>query len=774
MEISHNFAGKSNEMLKKTGHICFYPAMVAVFATLMYFIVKAGESHQSHAALAVSGQASPSCPGEGFHFFGRQLLEHLQSPFGILLLQIAVILACCRIFAKIFKALRQPTVIGEILAGIVLGPSVLGYWFPDMSGFLFPPESLGNIELLSQFGLILFMFSIGMELDFAQVLKSLKKTTLISHTSILFPFFFGVLAAYFIYDKYAYETTPFLSFSLFIGISLSITAFPVLARIIQEKGLTRTHLGTITLSSAANGDITAWCLLAAVISTAQAGSMLSAAFSILFAALYLLFMFIVARPFMQMVGQLYHNEEVIDKKLIAFIFLMLIFSSLITEVLGLHALFGAFLAGVIMPADIKFRQIMSEKVEAVSLSLFLPLFFVATGLKTDIGLLNTPDLWLLSGIFILVAVAGKFGGAMIAAKLTGESWKDSLYIGALMNTRGLMELVVLTIGYKMNILPPSVFVMLVLMTLATTFMTAPMLLFIRSMFRVREKRNERAGLHPETTFRVLLPFGRAGSGQVMLDVAWQMFSRTGKKLEITALHFTVGSEINPLQTGSFETISFQPVLKEAERLHIRIEPRYEVSDNVGQDIAEIVNTEEFDFLLVGAGITWSNLPNDIAANRYRNAAHRRYLQPEKWFLPAELLKDKTKTFIEHSHCPTGVFVNRNFVKATKIVLILDTEADLFLLPYARSLMISTKGVLNIVCRAEYGRIEKPLRRFLAEVKSSALLPETDISGDLLARYDFMLVGYSAWNDVSEHRKEALQAMPSTLILSPGLPIRHIE
>ena len=752
-------------MLKRTRNICFYLTVIVVFGALMYLIIKHGESRQGQEILAFDN--APSNLGEGFHFFGHQLLELLQSPFGILLLQIAIILTCCRIFGKIFKMLRQPTVIGEILAGIVLGPSILGHWFPGVSAFLFPPESLGNIELLSQFGLILFMFAIGMELDFSQVLKSLKKTTIISHTSIIFPFFLGVVIAYFVYDKYAHETAPFLSFSLFIGIAMSITAFPVLARIIQEKGLTKTHLGTIALSSAANGDITAWCLLAVIISIAQAGSMLSALFNILFSALYLLFMFAVARPFMQMVGQLYHNEEVIDKKLVAFIFLLLVTSSLLTEVLGLHALFGAFIAGIIMPGDIKFRQIMSEKVEAVSLSLFLPLFFVATGLKTEIGLLNTPDMWLLCGVFILAAVAGKFGGATVAARLTGENWKNSLYIGALMNTRGLMELVVLSIGYKMQILSPPVFVMLVLMTLVTTFMTAPLIMLIRSMFKVREKMAvQKTRSSGEPSFRVLLPFGRAGSGQVMLDVAHQMFSRKKRRLDITALHFTVGSEINPLQRGSFEMVSFKPILKEAEKLQISIEPRYEVSDNVGQDISDIVNAEGFDFLLVGAGITWSNLPNDIAANQYRGALYRRFFRTEKWFLPTELLKDKTKTFIEQSHCPVGIFVNRDFTKANKIILVLDSEADLFLLPYAQTLLQSTRGSINIICRSsDYDPMENLLGQFLETVGSSALLEEKDISGTLLADHDFMLISYAVWNDVSERRKEALQLMPSTLILN---------
>lgn len=709
--------------------------------------------------------------GEAFNFFVRQLLMQIQNPFGILLMQILVILTCCRIFSKFFKSLRQPTVIGEIIAGIVLGPSILGHWFPSVSAFLFPPESLGNIELLSQFGLILFMFAIGMELDLSQVIKSLKKTTFISQASIIFPFSLGMLMAYFVYDRYADQTTPFLSFALFIGIAMSITAFPVLARIIQEKGLTKTHLGTVALASAANGDITAWCLLAVVISIAQAGGILSAVFNILFSVFYLLFMFFVVRPFMRMVGQLYHNEEVIDKKLVAFIFIVLISSSLLTEILGLHALFGAFLAGVIMPADIKFRQIMSEKVEAVSLSLFLPLFFVTTGLKTEIGLLNTPGMWLLCGGFILIAVVGKFGGATLASKITGESWQNSLYIGAMMNTRGLMELVVLSVGYKMNILPPPIFVMLILMTLVTTFMTAPLIMFIRSVYKWRERasqaRHDR--LTPEAPFKILLSFGRAGNGQVMLDVAYQMFSKINKKLDITALHFTVDSETNPLQRDSFEVISFKPILKEAEKLQISIEPRYEISDNVGQAITEIANMEGFDFLLVGAGITWSDLPNDIAANQYCGARLRRYLQAEKWFLPTELLKDKTKMFIEQSLCPVGVFVNRDFEKASKILLILDSEADLFLLPYAHNLLKATAGSIDVVCRSssECTQIEKPLRQFLETAGSSMLLTDEDISGDLLAEYDFMLISYAAWNDISENRKEALQGMPSTLILSVG-------
>lgn len=757
-------------MKKGTKELLFYILMIVLFGFLMYVIAREGESHQK-AELITDVSAAPQNLSEGLNMFSELLVKHIQSPFGILLLQIIVILFFCRIFSGIFMLMRQPTVVGEILAGIVLGPSILGYLFPEISAFLFPPDSLGNIALLSQFGLILFMFVIGMELDIDQVRKNLKETILISHASTIFPFFLGMLTAYFIYDKYADSNTPFLSFALFIGIALSITAFPVLARIIQEKGLTKSHLGTISLASAANGDITAWCLLAIVVAIAQTDSLLSAVYNILFSAIYMLVMFFVVRPFLRMVGQIYHNEEVIDKRLVALMFFILIASSFLTEILGLHALFGAFIAGVVMPVDIKFRKIMSEKVEGVSLSLFLPLFFVSTGLKTEIALLNTPELWIMCGIFILIAILGKLGGTTLTARFTGESWKHSLYIGALMNTRGLMELIILTIGYEMRILPPPVFVMLVLMTLVTTFMTTPLLSFIKFCFRFREKLMVmRKAEQSRNVFKILLSFGRAGNGQIMLNVANQMFSKSGRKVEITALHFTAGADVNPLQLDIFKTVSFTPILEEAKNLGVQIHTRYEISNNVGQDITTISNEGGYDFLLVGAGISWSNLPNDIAANQYRHSMKSRYFKPEAWFLPSELLKDKTKMFIEQTHCPVGVFVNRDFEKADKLLLILDSEYDLYLLPYAQTLLKATGGSIAILNRTKdadsgHKNIEKQLASFCESTPASILLPEEDITATLLGDYDFMLISYVTWNDVSEHYKEALQLMPSTLIIN---------
>ena len=747
-------------MGKGSRSLIYYLVMLLVFGGLMYFIIKEGEARQIQEAISVSNEA-PHDLKEGFFVFKDLLMHHVESSIGILLLQIIVILITCRLFGWLFAKMQQPTVIGEIVAGIVLGPSVLGHLLPSVSAFLFPLDSLQNINMLSQFGLILFMFAIGMELNITEVRQKLKETILISHTSTIFPFFLGMVTAYFLYNKYAYESTPFLSFALFVSIALSITAFPVLARIIQEKGLTKTHLGTISLASAANGDITAWCLLAVVVAIAQAGSMLSAIYNIGFSFIYLLLMFTVIRPFLRMIGHIYHNKEVVDKGLVAFMFLLLIVSSYLTEILGLHALFGAFVAGVVMPDNIKFRKIMTEKVEDVSLALFLPLFFVSTGLRTEIGLLNSPELWYMCGIFILVAIIGKFGGSLVAARFVGETWKDSLYIGALMNTRGLMELVVLTIGYDMKILTPPIFVMLVLMTLVTTFMTTPLISFIQFCYQVfgKYKSHKVEWQQPQPgVFKVLLSFGRASNGQVMLDVAHQMFAHTKDKLEITALHLTVGSDVNPLHTDNFEEVSFGPILYGAQKLNIPLKTRYEVSNNAGQDICEIANKEGYDFLLVGAGISLSDLPNDIAANQYRTSFYDKFLRhfkaPESWFYPGELLKDKTKMFIEQSLCPVGVFVNRKFVKASNTLIVIHFAEDLFLLNYADHLKQTTGSdltILNLMSN-EAKDIDLVTQRLFeyTELQHKAIVYNGNkLTQSVLSAYNFMLISYNTWNLLSE-------------------------
>ena len=332
------------------------------------------------------------------------------------------------------------------MAGIVLGPSLLGLYLPHFSAFLFPPQSLGNLQFLSQIGLILFMFVVGMELDLKVLKNKAHEAVVISHASIIIPFALGIGLAYLIYPSFAPAGINFASFALFTGISLSITAFPVLARIIQERGIHKTRLGAIVITCAAADDITAWCILAAVIAIVKAGSFVSALYTIALAGAYVLLMIKIVRPFLKRVGDLFAAQENLSKGLVAMFFLTLIISSYVTEVIGIHALFGAFMAGAIMPDNARFRNLFIEKIEDVALVLLLPLFFVFTGLRTQIGLLNDVYLWKITGLIILAAVIGKFVGSALAARFVGQNWKNSLTIGALMNTRGLMELVVLNIG----------------------------------------------------------------------------------------------------------------------------------------------------------------------------------------------------------------------------------------------------------------------------------------------------------------------------------------
>lgn len=457
-------------MNKKTATI-FYILVICTLGLVIYWIIDKGQALQEPSLVTRHTQSA----GDSFNAYSGSFKHSLEEPVAVLLLQIIVIILAARLSGWLFKLIGQPAVIGEIAAGIVLGPSIIGAYFPEINHFLFPASSLSTLQFISQLGLILFMFIIGMELDLKAIGKQAYGAVIISHASIIIPYTLGMGLAYFLYTSYAPAGISFLSFSLFIGITMSITAFPVLARILQEKKLTRTKLGAMVLTCAAADDLTAWCILAAVIAMVRSGSSFSVLYTISFALIYVLLMLKLIRPAMERLGQVYMRKEKLQTPIIAAFFMLLLVSSYVTSIIGIHALFGAFMAGVIMPSNIFFRKIVTDKIEDVSVVLLLPLFFVITGLKTQIGLLNDSSLWTTFGWILLVAVAGKFGGSTIAARVVGQSWRDSLSIGVLMNTRGLMQLIVLNIGYDLGILTPQIFAMMVLMALVTTFMTGPAL-----------------------------------------------------------------------------------------------------------------------------------------------------------------------------------------------------------------------------------------------------------------------------------------------------------
>jgi len=448
----------------------FYAVILTLFSALVYWVVQAGERLET-----AHVSASPSTGSQPWADFVVTLQHGLQAPLALLLAQVLAILLAARALGWACTKVGQPAVVGEMAAGILLGPSLLGRYLPEFSAVLFAPKSLDNIKLLSQVGLILFMFVVGMDLDLQALRGKAHQAVVISHASIVVPFALGLGLAYFLYGAFAPAGVGFASFGLFMGIAMSITAFPVLARIVQERGLHQTPLGTLVITCAATDDVTAWCLLAAVVAFVKAGSFASALAIIALALGYVLLMLKVARPLLLRLGQPAGQAGALRKAAVPVFLLTLIFSAFLAEAIGIHALFGAFLAGAIMPADGHLREAVSGKVRDVAVLLLLPLFFVFTGLRTQIGLLNDGTQWLVCAAIIGVAVAGKFLGSALAARFVGHSWPNSFSIGALMNTRGLMELVVLNIGYDLGILSPQVFAMMVIMALATTCMTGPAL-----------------------------------------------------------------------------------------------------------------------------------------------------------------------------------------------------------------------------------------------------------------------------------------------------------
>ena len=712
-----------------------YAVMLLLFGVLIYMAIEEGDRFSHHAV--ASSTVAEDTP---FTMFCQFVTDNLHHPLSILLIQIIAVLLMVRLFGFLFKHIGQPGVIGEIVAGIVLGPSVLGYFFPDVFQALFPPESLTNLELLSQVGLVLFMFVIGMELDFSVLKNKINETLVISHAGILVPFFLGIVASYWIYEEYAAAQTAFLPFALFIGISMSITAFPVLARIIQERNMTKTSLGTLAIASAANDDVTAWCLLAVVIAIAKAGTFASA-LSIGLTALYIIIMFMVVRPFLKKVGEVYANQEVINKTFVALILLILIISSTLTEIIGIHALFGAFMAGVVMPPSIGFRKVMMEKVEDIALVFFLPLFFAFTGLRTEIGLINSPALWGVCLLLITVAVAGKLGGCAVAARLVGESWKDSFTIGTLMNTRGLMELVALNIGYEMGVLPPSIFVILVIMALVTTFMTTPLLHLVERIFARREERLS-------AKLKLVFCFGRPESGRSLLSIFFLLFGKKMKAAQVVAAHFTVGTDLNPLNAEQYARDSFSLVDEKASELGLSVENRYRVTDKLVQDMIRLARKERPDMFLLGAGSKYR--PDTAGSNGV---------------LWLSLFRDKIDDVMEQVKCPVAVFVNRGYSGSSPVSFVLGGVIDAFLLTYLESMLEGGAQVHLFLFDTDDEAFRQSTDPILAKYSSQIRTQPFSGAANLTsaAKDGLLVMSHLSYTKLSEE-EEVFRDLPSLLVI----------
>ena len=732
----------------KTGrNFLFYIITIGIFTLLMWVVIDHGKVLQHDRLINqltvghTNIDTNLSADATSFDRLLNELSQSSKHPLGVLIMQIITIIAFSRIFGYFFNKIGQPTVIGEIVAGIILGPSFLGLFFPAVSAFIFPPDSLITLQFLSQIGLILFMFLIGMDLDLRVLKKSAGVAVIVSHASIILPYLLGVILSYFLYTNYAPSNIPFVAFALFMGIAMSITAFPVLARIIQERGLTKTPLGSLALTCGSIDDITAWCILAAVIAIVKTGTLVNSLFTIGLAILYVNIMVFVVKPFIHKIGAVYFSKETLNKTVLAFIFFILFLSAYITELIGLHALFGAFLAGVIMPHGTDFKKNMVEKIEDVSLVLLLPLFFAFTGLRTQIGLLNDSHLWLVCLSVIAVAIIGKFGGTSLAARFGGMTWKDSFSLGVLMNTRGLMELIILNIGYDLGILSPEIFAIMVLMALATTFMTGPALSAINHQFNRRPSTFHGRG---HQLFRVLISFGPPQMGSTLLKLA-NSISPSSEIItpNYTAIHLTPSSEVHPTNALVYEKEGFELLKTTAKELSLTVKTEYKATDEVQNEILRTANKENFDLLLLGSA---------------------------RSVFTENVLGGIVRKLLSDCKCSLGIFIDHDYIRPKRVLAIVPPPGNQLFENILKRLYhggeVSTMTITGLLTNIE---VRNDLQQLFSEPGKAVvdMIPFNILLNPGHApkeSFDLIIISLDGWKMLVSRNTWGTESLPSVLIL----------
>lgn len=748
----------------------FYIAVIGGFSALMYWIIAQGKSLEA-------GRVIVDKPLESGHWqdFVASMQHNLTHPLAILLAQIVTIIFVARFFGWVCRKIGQPSVVGEMIAGILLGPSFVGTHWPEFSALLFPKESLGNLQFLSQIGLILFMFVIGMELDLKALRNKAHDAVVISHASIIIPFALGVTFAFFTYEQFAPANIEFASFSLFMGIAMSITAFPVLARIVQERGIHKTKLGAVVITCAAADDVTAWCILAAVIAIVKAGSFASSLYIIVMAVVYVFLMLKVVRPFLRRVGELKSTRESLSKPVVAIFLLTLIISAYVSEIIGIHALFGAFMAGAIMPENAKFRSIIIDKVEDTAVILLLPLFFVFTGLRTQIGLISDPALWKMTLLIIAIAVTGKFVGSMIAAKFVGQSWKDSLSIGALMNTRGLMELVVLNIGYDLGVLSTEVFTMMVIMALVTTFMTGPALDLINYLWR------DRPSIVPEnisnkSKFRILISFASSDSGKSLLRVANSLVKKQSGNTAVTAMHLTLSTELHTFDLKEYESKTFRSVLAESEQLEQKVTTLFKPSSDIDSDIIDTANHGEYDLLLIGLGqsIFEGTLLGKVLGFTTRIINPDRLidkLSGKEGLFENSPFDERTRQIVTKSKMPVGILLDKELGEINRVFLPIFGSDDHFLIEYAQKLIHNNGAQVTVMDSMGEIKNNAQIRENIRSIEQKApnhimVTSDKTVRKEFLAEQDLMVISLESWKKLVDSHSLWLNNTPSVLIIKP--------
>ncbi|MBX3275549.1 MAG: cation:proton antiporter [Sandaracinaceae bacterium] len=513
-----------------------------------------------------------------------------------LLLQIAVILLACRLVGLVFRRFHQPQVVGEMAAGILLGPTFFGWIWPEGSAFVFPPGSLPHLNTLSQTGLVVYMFLVGLEFD-PKLLRGRGHAAVVtSHVSIIAPFFLGSVLALYLYPRLSDESVSFDGFALFVGAAMSVTAFPVLARILSERNLLKTRVGAVTIACAAVDDVTAWTILAVVIAIVRANALETPLWLTLAgSAAYIVIMIFVVRPALRLFERRYHERGRFSQDLVAIALLCLLASAWTTEWLGIHALFGAFAIGAAMPKDPGFVHQLTEKLEDLTVVFLLPLFFASAGLKTSIGGFGA-EMWGYFGLIMLVAVAGKLGGSAIAARITGLNWREAGALGILMNTRGLMELVILTIGLELGVISPALFTMMVFMALATTMMTTPVVRWLYPTHQLHADQVESG----DDELRVLIPVALPGSGPGLLRVAAAL-SHDAPARRLYPLHLKVPKSelVREGDTPPRDEPTLKPLIDAAQAGDLEVRPLVFATQDTGRDIANLARVKGAHLTVMG-------------------------------------------------------------------------------------------------------------------------------------------------------------------------------
>lgn len=532
----------------------------------------------------------------------------LHAPLPLFILQAAAIIVVSRVIGLLARRFGQPMVVAEIVAGILLGPSLLGWVAPRVSAVVFPATSMGPLALTSQIGLVLFMFLIGLELD-PKLLRGRARTSVaISYTSIILPFALGALLAFHLRDRMP-EGVRMLPFVLFMGAAMSITAFPVLARILVERRLLRSHVGATAIACAAVDDVSAWCILAFVVSITRAASAWSAVVTVALAFGYILVMFLGVRPLLARLAD--RNRVGLSQNLVAIVLVALLASSFVTEAIGIHALFGAFLFGAVLPKQGTLASALAEKIEDVVVVLLLPLFFAYSGLRTHIDLLNSPSTWGTCAAIILVATAGKFGGSFLAGRLTGLSWREAGAVGILMNTRGLVELVLLNIALDLGVITPALFTMMVVMALVTTFMTTPLVQVVYPIEKFAQELAEVPASPPSVVaagaYTAVMCVAHDKMGPAMLTLGAALAGERKGGARLYALHL-----VSPANRASFvldqqreeprergPVTALEPLLDRATELGVTVRPLSFVSRDPGKDICDVADVKNADIVVLG-------------------------------------------------------------------------------------------------------------------------------------------------------------------------------